>query len=449
MADRKGYGSRLIWYDESTWNDDTSITAGDIVPLADVSGYGGSSDPQEVPIFMGDGLLPYEVTQGLLMAGGSLPLNLEYLFIGKALKNFFTSTGYSRPGGGSNLEHQFVIPTSVGAEPGSFQLQSEFLETTAQYIRGKGNRLSGISWEGGAAGQPKLSLDVIGSGTLVATDLAGTKTDNGFASSNYTDGRMIYTSGGVSTTSTDINGFRCRFFNGAARREAFYNGGAAGAVNGFKINGDGEISFPMVTSGSGPALNLNFLNDAINNTEVDLDIIQANAPIAGGTATKFIRYQLQALRLIRMDPKPGGAAGILYTQQWRLRRSDNAKTAAEYMLPTAGTYAVTSGSNDVLSIKVDGGAAQDVTLTAGAARTATQIVADINGLPLVGATADVYLGRYVRIVSATKGSTSSIQLVTGATHTGHALFGGDGTARAGRSSCPLLIRLFNSRASDY
>jgi len=446
--DRTGYGSNLIHYDEGTWNSDAGITAGDVVPLADASGYGGSSDPQEVPIFMGDGMLPYDVVQGLLMAGGALPINLEYEFNGKAMKNFFTASGYARPGAGTNKEHHFFIPTSVGVEPGSFQLQAQFLEATAQYIRGRGNRISGISWEGGAAGPARETLDILGSGSMVQTDLAGTKTDNGFAASNYTDGKMIYTASGISTVLTDVNAFRCRLFNGASRREAFYNGGVAGAVNAFKINGEGELGFPLLTSGSGPALNLNFLNDAINNVEVDLDIIQANAPIAGGTATKFKRTQLQALRLIRMDPKPGGAAGQVMTQQWRLRRSDNAKTAAEYMLPTAGTYAVTGASNDKLGIKVDGGATQTITLTAGAARTVTQIVTDINAT-LTGAVADAYLGRYVRIVSATKGTTSSIQIDTGVAQTGHALFGADNVARAGRANCPVLIRIFNARTTDY
>lgn len=44
-----------------------------------------------------------------------------------------------------------------------------------------------------------------------------------------------------------------------------------------------------------------------------------------------------------------------------------------------GAYAITASTNDVVSFSVNGGAATSITLTAGAARTATQIAADLNG----------------------------------------------------------------------
>ncbi|MFN7932037.1 MAG: flagellin [Bryobacteraceae bacterium] len=44
-----------------------------------------------------------------------------------------------------------------------------------------------------------------------------------------------------------------------------------------------------------------------------------------------------------------------------------------------GTYAITASTNDVVSFSVNGGAATSITLTAGAARTATSIAADLNG----------------------------------------------------------------------
>ena len=44
-----------------------------------------------------------------------------------------------------------------------------------------------------------------------------------------------------------------------------------------------------------------------------------------------------------------------------------------------GTYAITASTNDTFTFSVDGGSSTSITLTAGAARTATSIAADLNG----------------------------------------------------------------------
>lgn len=63
----------------------------------------------------------------------------------------------------------------------------------------------------------------------------------------------------------------------------------------------------------------------------------------------------------------------------------------------AETYAITANINDKLNIRVNGGTPQTVTLTAGATRSAANIVADINAA-LVGAIASVVTDK-VRITS--------------------------------------------------
>lgn len=62
----------------------------------------------------------------------------------------------------------------------------------------------------------------------------------------------------------------------------------------------------------------------------------------------------------------------------------------------AETFAITAGSNDKLKIRVDGGAPQTFTLTAGATRSAANIVTDLAGL--TGATASVATNK-VKITS--------------------------------------------------
>lgn len=76
------------------------------------------------------------------------------------------------------------------------------------------------------------------------------------------------------------------------------------------------------------------------------------------------------------------------------------------------TVADTNGvdGTNLLRINVDGSGNQDITLTSGGARTAQQVVDDIN-LVLTGATASVSGGTKVRITSDTAGGSSSVQLV--------------------------------------
>jgi flagellin len=79
---------------------------------------------------------------------------------------------------------------------------------------------------------------------------------------------------------------------------------------------------------------------------------------------------------------------------------------------TAGTYDITA-ANNVVSVKIDGGATQNITLTQGAARTATQVVNDINA-SLTGAVASVNGAGDVQILSNTTGALSSVQFVASA-----------------------------------
>jgi hypothetical protein len=447
---RQGHWSRLILYPESTYNSDTGITTGYLLPLVDQSGFGDSADPIQVPIYDGT-MLPFDDIPGLIMAGGSLPLGLEYETLGHIMKAFFSANGYVRPGGGTTSLHHFFIPTIAGSEPGSFQLQNEFTQSTALFHRGRGVRPAAINYQGEISGFGRLGIDVLGSGSMVQTDLAGTKTDNGFQASNYFDGRMTYrVAGGTRYTLADITGFRCRIFNNASRQEAFFNNGIASGVNTSNINVEGALALAMKANeaAAGPANDLNFYNNAVNRDTIEIDLVVANGPLA--TCTKYKRYQFTVVRFFRMAPKPGGGAGIVYEQAFRIvRDATNAKTYGEYVGPTLGTYNIGAATFN-LGVKVNGGATITTALTQGAARTVTQVVADLNANGALTAVADIeeFCGR-VRISSKTKGSTSSIQIDTGVATPAHAAFGFDGVARSGRDNCPVLIHLFNSRTTDF
>lgn len=90
---------------------------------------------------------------------------------------------------------------------------------------------------------------------------------------------------------------------------------------------------------------------------------------------------------------------------------------ADVTCATAQNYNITNDSNDKLSISIDGEAAVTVDLTAGAARTAAQVVTDINAVFAAASgntkKAMAYVaGTKVRIVSGTTGSGSSIEFLT-------------------------------------
>lgn len=73
-----------------------------------------------------------------------------------------------------------------------------------------------------------------------------------------------------------------------------------------------------------------------------------------------------------------------------------------------GTFAVTASSNDTLQISIDDGPSQTVTLTAGSARTAAEVVADIND-DLDEGVASVS-GSSVKISSSSPNSESKVSI---------------------------------------
>jgi flagellin len=72
---------------------------------------------------------------------------------------------------------------------------------------------------------------------------------------------------------------------------------------------------------------------------------------------------------------------------------------------TDGTYAITASTNDVFSFSVDGGPATNITLTAGGARTATQIAADLNGNGTFAAAATAYVVNGSLVITADSANT--------------------------------------------
>jgi flagellin len=70
-----------------------------------------------------------------------------------------------------------------------------------------------------------------------------------------------------------------------------------------------------------------------------------------------------------------------------------------------GAYAITSSSNDAFAFKVNGGATTTITLTAGGARTATSVAADLNGNATFAAAATAYVVNGSLVITADADNT--------------------------------------------
>ena len=78
------------------------------------------------------------------------------------------------------------------------------------------------------------------------------------------------------------------------------------------------------------------------------------------------------------------------------------------------TFAVVASSNDTLQISIDDGPSQTITLTAGTAQTATEVVSDINN-SLQEGVAEVS-GTSIKISSGSKSSESKVSIETVSNH---------------------------------
>jgi hypothetical protein len=443
--------TRLIWYPEGTATPgaDTGITTGYVVPLAGESGVGDTQDPVRMPIGMGDGLSD-SLVPGLIQYGGTIPVGLDYDFFGHPLRALWSGYASVLQGGAFYAHEFFEDVATAGSRPKTFQLQDEFLESTAIYVRGRYNRVGGIELRGDFAGGAQASITTQGTGDIVETDLAGTKTNYGFGASSYFDGQADYEVSGTRHTlsgQAGINAFACRINRPTERSDAFFNQGAAAHVNPGILNISADIGVPMNVGGTGPTADLNLYSDAKNRRVVVMNWVLANGPIL--TCTAYLRTQVIGY-VFRNRPKPGpGGTGLKYNATFEISRMPAAsmKVPGEYHSTIRGPYTIAAGTA-VLGVLIDG-VAKSVTLTTGT-RTTDQVVADLNAsAPFFAvAFADNFLG-FVRITTRTAGSTGSVAFNTVIANTGHALFGYNATVHSGRDNCQGRQILYNSISSAY
>lgn len=429
---RLGSLSRLCIIPETSWNQDPGAPVSHVLPL---SGQGGFKTDQaliEAPIFTGT-RFPFGVVTGNTTAAGRIPLQLEFNTMARIFRRFFGSGGYSRPGSGKL--HRFKIPTD-NSGPESFQLEAQFLEATPVYVRAKGCYAGSIGLQYSTEGVAGYDLEVMGSGAEAYTTLDATPEDDGYSAVSYFNGFAKLNQLGL----VGLTEFSANLDGGLSRQDVAFNGGIAGGINSGAINARGRLGLTFRTTGAGAEDDLYYYMLAVNNTEVEIECVWTDLP--PDIATKFLRFRGIATRFSRSAPQPGGAAGLIIGQDWQIIRSTAADIKPEIFGTILGPYNI-GAATDQFAAKIDG-VAKTVTLTNGAARTAAQIVAELNAdAPFFAvAEADVFLGR-VRIKSRTAGTGGSVQFDTAvADHCG-AVLGFHNAVITGDNDTPLVIEVYN------
>jgi Phage tail tube protein len=419
MTQRLGSASEIDLYPETAFDDDTGITKGYKVPITAAETFAPTQNRVEVPIYKGN-RKPLTTLKGIATATGGLPLLLDSIFFARLCKLFLG--GYTRV----NTLHKFVIGT-----PGSFQLVKRSTESPEIVLRSKGVHGNTLAFTSDVQGPVRYSLDCIGCGDEVKTDVAGppTLTDDDVTGFSYFDGLCLLDGVEQATLST----WNLSLLNNTQRQDTLFSDGIGG-INPGRVSGTGRLEMLFE--------DLTLWDDAVAESLLTLETWFADGNPKTGTVTQWIRLLLTAIRLGKESFKSGGDAGLIVGANFALE--GNVDWAAEIMGPTQGPYNI-DATHNTLGFKVDGSSVAPVTLTQGATRTSAQVVADINTAAIseLGTARDV-LQRPI-VPTAAAGSTHHIEIDTGVSNSAHTLFGWDGTEDIyGYTNEPVIVDCFNT-----
>jgi hypothetical protein len=444
---RTGINSRLIIIPETYGSEgqDPGSPEPFVFPLADESGYEADQAIEEAPVYTGSSLTP-DVVDMNFEAGGTLPAAMEFTTIKRLLRLFFGPSGVVEPEGPSGDLVEFVIPTTMGSRPQSFQVADNFMESTAQYQRSRYNIINTISFPFATAGQGKYNLEVIGIGDLVETASGGTVVDDGYTPMSYFNTRMIVNDIVVAGLTNFDDSITC----GAQRTEVGANQGKAGGITTGFYKASGSMATIYAVDGSGVESNNYLYNLWKNKTQFVIECIYTDLPLE--QATQFFRRRY-LVRISRPKRKAGGNGGKVQEFTWQTVRGGKTQASAitgtweaENFGANLGPFTVPATSN--LGVKIDGAATLTIPITAGS-RTTDQVVTELNahvGFTAV-ATAENFLGR-IMIKSKTKGSaTSKVQIDTAVSNSLHTLFGFTATIYTGKGSAtspvPVIYQVYS------
>lgn len=418
---------------------------GFILPNSAADSFFSTAPLQEAPVFMGPPGEAPDTVPGEINAGGQISLGLEFNIIGFLLKAFFGNSVAPVATAGGFL-HYFPL----ASPPATGQIQKEWLEGTPQYLRNKGVYIDTLTLPTSTSGAQKATLSPMGYGDELntatdgsAANLGGTKSNLGYSATSSFFGALYYN--GVSLA-TVVN-FPPALSRKIARQSVAFNGGIAGALNAGLVRAQGQLELCYTTS-----RNLQDYDDAIQASKLPIEVVWADARLQSIGA--FLYLALPVCTMERRGPAVGGEAGFTFPQNFRLRFDQTLSQLAAFILSGNGPFTFAAGVSDTLGLKIDGGGTQTFSMVTSGPQTAKQVCATINAT-ITGGVAEVFpgsatgVGGRFRIKSNTKGTSGSVQVITGTTHSAHTVLGFDGVTRAGKAATSMHAFLFNGRNLQY
>jgi hypothetical protein len=440
LTPRIGRFTRHVWYPESTPGTDPGSPVGVVLNARDVGKYVAKQSPSaKAPVYKANAR-PDDASYGDIVTVGQNPYWLDFVAAPSLFKSPVGTLGYTRIPLAVGSLHRFFIPAGVYS-PITGQMQYELSQATAQFLRLPYSVIKALKLSYPQNGSVPFDVDFVGVGIVKETDLAGTKTDYGFAATSSFNGTLKV----AGIVVIGLKNFAWTLDCGAAAEAVAMNAGVASAVTTDAINCTTAMTLMLATDGTGVENNLTIMHYGTSQTPIALDVLYANLPTA--LATQWCRI-MQPNNLADWETPTGGGKGGKSVAVNLMMVDRSAATAAEAWGTTIGPY--TLGATPALAFKIDGGGSISTTagLTAGT-MTATAIVGALNANATLAAVAtpDVFNGR-LRVTSKTTGSTSSVQCDTSVANSQHAALGFVGTSIPGVSS-PLLIEFYNGQNTDY
>lgn len=431
MAQRSGTESFLVWYDQPT-EDTDPVTEGYVFPLSAAESYEPAARPLlEVPLWRGNPSEVHAALQGTFNAAGDVPVNLDARFAGRWLKTTLGVGAYSKTAFGAAADaryrHRFGLSAARFAT-----LEKVSSETPALFHRASNVKINSFSLAGAQQGPAVASLNWMGKGDEVFTQIDATPTRDSFQALSYLDGQIIK---GSTVLARVVSSYDFIFNRNLQPTDAFFSAKKAGIPSGqASISGNLGLIFE----------NYDFYNEALNANQLYQEVIYANAPMDSTPGPDMWFRCIKPLTLFgKSSWKAGGAAGILVTQPYRVVPIPTPGGVAGEVMSSRGPFTIT-GPNVDLGIKVNGGGTITKTLTTGT-RTAAQIDTDIGAV--TGGYADVFANR-VRIGTSTLGSTGSIAIDTTIGNSAHASLGFDAVVRSG-ADVSFMCEVVNDLSADF
>ena len=433
---RKGVFSQLITIPEDDgWDTDPDPVRPYFQQLTEELPDIGHDQPfEKAPVYKGTGGLPPNVVDMNKVSELNATVGTEFKTLARNMSLFVGSAGMTKPEGATGKLFKYIIPTDVDAEPLTCQLYAKQMQTTALYERIKGMLLAGFTFPFQTAGRANYSMRFLGSGNYTKTVLGGTPTNDAYVPASYFNYQAIINN----IVAAGLTNFTVNMDNSPERIDVGGRQGLAGAIFSGYYNMSGEIGLLNTRDGSGIEAN-EALHDLFEGkTEFPIQCIYADGPFA--TASEFM-WNCFWVRIVKPKRSIGGNSAVKQNTTWELVPGGD--WPATVWCDNLGPFLVPASAK--LGIKYKGGATIPVAITAGAARTATQIVADLNGDGSFSTNmeADVFMGR-IRLLSKLSGVVETIQIDTAQVDSCHALLGFSGTVYAGDTDNPWVCRIWNA-----